>query len=270
MTDQIYNLILQEEFGIDETISTVPINRMQPSSNISASSHEGIEEGLSKNNNVVDFNSSIEPVSNINNIPAVASSIEMASKCNSLEDLRESVNNIENLSIKKTATNTVFADGNSESNIMFIGEAPGSEEDKQAIPFCGASGKLLDKSLSYIGLNREENFYITNTVFWRPPGNRRPTNEELAICRPFVEKHISLLKPKLIVLVGGIAVFSLLSEEKKITKVRGQYFKYSNDYLENDLNITSVFHPSYLLRQPSQKKLFWQDLLKIRAFLDEK
>jgi len=270
MVDQINNLILQEEFGVDETISAEPINRMQAPKAAEVPLYDDIEKDSVASTNVVNLNINAESGVNINNTPAVLQSREMANKCTSLEELQEAISNIDNISIKKTATNTVFADGKAESNIMFIGEAPGSEEDKQGIPFCGASGQILDKSLSYIGLNREDNFYITNAVFWRPPGNRRPTDEELAICKPFIEKHIALINPKLIVLVGGIAVFSLLGEEKKITKVRGQYFKYSNEYIDNELNITSVFHPSYLLRQPSQKKLFWQDLLKVRELLDKK
>lgn len=257
--EKINNLILQKEFGVDETISITPINRFLPKKNIGKNTGFG--------NNVIELRNNA-PKNNIelrvSSAPAVHKSREIAKKCSTLEELKDAIVNLEDISIKKTAINTVFADGDSDSEIMFIGEAPGAEEDKQGIPFCGASGKFLDEALSYIELHRENNFYITNTIFWRPPGNRKPTNEELDICKPFVEKHISLINPKLIILVGGTAVFSLLGENKKITKTRGQYFKYSNEFLKNDIDITAIFHPSYLLRQPSQKKIFWYDLLKIR------
>lgn len=195
---------------------------------------------------------------------------EQAESCKNLKELEEAVRAFKDLSITKTATNTVFADGNSDAEVMLIGEAPGAEEDAQGIPFCGASGKMLDQMLSYIGLVRSDNFYITNTIFWRPPGNRRPTPEELAVCLPFVEKHIALIKPKLIVLVGGTAVTSVLGSSQGITKLRGKFFEYSNNYLDSPVPTTAIFHPSYLLRSPGQKSLAWKDLLMMRKYMREK
>jgi uracil-DNA glycosylase family 4 len=185
--------------------------------------------------------------------------------CNSLEDLRKLVENFDGCELKKSAQNTVFADGNPSSQIMFIGEAPGANEDEQGIPFCGQSGKLLDNIIAAIGLTREKNAYITNTVFWRPPANRKPTNEEIAMCRPFVKKHIALIKPKLIILVGSTAVESLLEIDTPITKLRGTYFDYTNEFLGGKtIRTTAIFHPSYLLRQPAHKKTMWFDILKIK------
>lgn len=139
------------------------------------------------------------------NNSAVKLARTLADSANTLEDLRNSLMNFNGCGLKKLATNTVFSDGNPRSPIMFIGEAPGSNEDFQGIPFCGESGKLLDNILASINISRKDNAYITNTVFWRPPANRQPTQEEIDICRPFIEKHIALINPKLIVLIGNVA-----------------------------------------------------------------
>jgi len=188
--------------------------------------------------------------------------------CNSLEELRGLVESFEGCELKKSAINTVFGHGNPNSDIMFIGEAPGASEDEQGIPFCGQSGKLLDNIMAAVGLTREKNAYITNTVFWRPPANRKPTNEEIAICRPFVKKHIAIIKPKLIIMVGSTAVESLLEINTPITKLRGKYFDYTNEYLAGHvISATTIFHPSYLLRQPAHKKTMWFDMLKIKNAL---
>ena len=191
---------------------------------------------------------------------------ELADKANSLEELKTAVMQFDELEIKKLALNTVFADGAAGAKVMLIGEAPGANEDKQGIPFCGQSGKLLDNILLAIGLKRTE-VYITNTIFWRPPGNRRPTLEELNICRPFVEKHIALLKPKVIILVGSTAVESLLGTKVPMHYLRDGMYEYTNGYLSTAIKTYVIFHPSYLLRQPTKKKLMWFDMLKVKDFI---
>jgi DNA polymerase len=190
-----------------------------------------------------------------------------ANSCNTVEDLKRAVEAFEGCPLKKLATNTVFADGSPQADIMFIGEAPGADEDKQGIPFCGTSGQLLDKMLASIGLNRAENAYISNTIFWRPPGNRNPNPDELEICRPFVEKHIALVKPKILVLVGGIAAKNLLNETTGITRLRGKQHSYHNSLLSDGIPAYAIFHPSYLLRQPAHKAMAWRDLLQIKQKL---
>ncbi|WP_323733406.1 uracil-DNA glycosylase [Candidatus Bandiella euplotis] len=190
---------------------------------------------------------------------------QLADNCNSIDELREAVRQYEGLDIKKGATNTVFADGNPKSDIMLIGEAPGANEDIYGIPFCGQSGKLLDNILAAINIDRSK-CYITNTIFWRPPANRRPTSEEIKICRPFVEKHVSLVNPKIIILVGSTAVESLLDAKTPMNLLRNQTFKYKNVYLSTPIDTFVIFHPSYLLRQPSQKKVMWLDIQKINQF----
>ncbi len=192
---------------------------------------------------------------------------ELSDKAKTLAELKKAVENFDGLAIKKSATNTVFGEGNPESDIMFIGEAPGENEDLEGRPFCGLSGQLLDKMLKFIGLERAKNFYITNTLFWRPPGNRKPTPEELAICRPFVEKHIALINPKVIVLVGGTATFSVLGSKDSISQMRKVITPYKNSYLEKDIPCFAVYHPSFLLRSPSQKKNAWADMIKIKKYL---
>ncbi|WP_341754740.1 uracil-DNA glycosylase family protein [Candidatus Tisiphia endosymbiont of Dioctria rufipes] len=192
----------------------------------------------------------------------------LADSASSLEELKKLLMDFNGCSLKKLANKTVFADGNPQSSIMFIGEAPGSNEDAQGIPFCGESGKLLDNVLASINISREHNAYITNTVFWRPPANRQPTQEEIDICRPFVEKHIALINPKLIVLVGNVAATSLLGKNAGISKIRQEYYLYTNQYLSKPIQTTSIFHPAYLLRQPMQKKTTWYDLLKIHEYIN--
>ena len=198
----------------------------------------------------------------------VAEAQKIAAKAQNLSELKEIIANFDGCALAKTAKNLVFADGNENSDLVIIGEAPGAAEDEQAIPFCGISGQLLDDIFRAIARNRKNNIYITNSIFWRPPGNRRPTVEEIAICRPFVEKHIALKNPKLIVLVGSTAVNSILPEvQETISKIRGSFMKYKNPYLTEPIDITAIFHPSYLLRQPGKKAEMWDDMLKIRKFL---
>ncbi len=183
----------------------------------------------------------------------------------SINELRDAIENFEGCDLKNFAKNTVFADGSEDAKIMLIGEAPGASEDEQGIPFCGESGILLDKMFEAIGYLRKNNLYITNSVFWRPPANRKPTKDEIAICKPYLEKHISLIKPKLIVMIGATAASALLSKEQ--LKQDEKYLPYKNQFMQEETTATSLFHPAYLLRQPGKKKVAWFDLLKIKEFM---
>jgi DNA polymerase len=198
-----------------------------------------------------------------------SSNIKSEALIGSLEDLRHRVLSFNGCSLKRGAKNTVFGQGVPNAPIMLIGEAPGATEDEEGVPFCGESGKLLDNMLATIGISRHKNAYITNTIFWRPPANRRPTEEEIEQCRPFVEEHIAIINPKLLILVGSTAVESLLGKQLQISKIRQEYYQYSNKYLSGNITTTAIFHPAYLLRQPFQKKASWYDLLKIKEFLDK-
>ena len=160
----------------------------------------------------------------------------------------------------------MFADGNSKAKVMVIGEAPGEEEDKTGKPFKGQAGILLDKMLNAIGQNRN-NTYITNIIFWRPPGNRNPTEEEINVCLPFVLKHIEIINPKILILAGAISSKTILREKKGIIQLRG---KWHNLLISESVNIKTmpIFHPAFLLRQPSRKKEAWEDLKKIKKEID--
>lgn len=200
----------------------------------------------------------------------VARARKLAEGAKNLAELRKAVENFDGCNLKKMATNTVFCDGNSNSRIMVIGEAPGNHEDLQGIPFCGDSGKVLDAMFRGINMTRAENFYITNVIFWRPPGNRRPTEEELAICRPFVERHIQLLNPEVIVLVGATSMSAVLGISDPISSVRGKFMDFAPKFLSRKIKTFVVFHPSYLMRQSAKKKLAWADMLALEKFLESK
>lgn len=206
-----------------------------------------------------------EKFQSLNDIVTLAKKVAQVAK--DLPSLRKAVENFDGCNLKKMATNTVFCDGNPNSKVMVIGEAPGNHEDLQGIPFCGDSGKVLDDMFRAIHMTRAENFYITNVIFWRPPGNRRPTDEELAICRPFVERHIQLLNPEVLVLVGATSMAAILGLHDPIGTVRGKFMDYAPKFLSRKIKTFTIFHPSYLMRQASKKKVAWQDMLALEEFL---
>ena len=187
-------------------------------------------------------------------------------KVKTLEDLEKLIILDCDCALKKTAKNIVFSDGNPNSKVMLIGEAPGEVEDKMGLPFKGEAGKLLDKMLNAIELNRE-NVYLTNVIFWRPPGNRKPTEEEINKCLPFVKKHIDIIKPKILVLVGATAASTILNIESGITQIRGKWKNIETKNIKK-LKTIAIFHPAFLLRQPSRKREAWEDLKKIKIEID--
>jgi DNA polymerase len=197
----------------------------------------------------------------------VASARETAAACRTIVELERALAAFDGCALKETALNLCFADGNPSAKIMLIGEAPGAEEDRRGKPFVGPSGQLLDRMLATIGLDRST-VYITNVIYWRPPGNRSPTPAEIAACQPFLERQIELIRPRLIVFVGGIAARGLLGVKEGVTKLRGRRLIYS---LADGTPVPAMvmFHPAYLLRQPAQKRLAWRDLLTIRRLLNE-
>ena len=193
---------------------------------------------------------------------------EIAARCESLEDLVSAVRAFDGCALKRTATNTVIGDGNPRAALMIVGEAPGAEEDRQGLPFVGPAGRLLDRMLAAIGFDRSR-VYITNMLPWRPPGNRSPTAEELAICQPFLERQVELIAPGILVLVGGIAAKALLNRREGITRLRGRWFPFSTARMSRTVQATATFHPAYLLRQPHAKREVWRDLLEIEARIKE-
>ncbi|MDJ0685878.1 MAG: uracil-DNA glycosylase [Alphaproteobacteria bacterium] len=197
----------------------------------------------------------------------------VAASCDSMAALRQALQEFEGCPLKKHAHNLVFGDGNAQADILFIGEAPGADEDRQGKPFVGVSGQLLDKILRFIQLDRGR-FFITNMVFWRPPGNRTPTDGEIATCAPFLERMIQLVDPKVIIPVGGPASKTLLNTSDGVTKLRGRWAEIGGRHphfpnLTTPIPALPMLHPAYLLRSPAQKRLAWRDALTLRERLDE-
>lgn len=188
----------------------------------------------------------------------------VATKAMSLEDLKQAMETFAGCNLKRTAKSLVFADGNPEAKIMLIGEAPGTDEDMSGLPFVGRVGQLLDKQLAAIGLDRNTS-YITNVIPWRPPGNRTPTPQETEICRPFIERHIELINPDVILMLGGSSAKTLLKSSDGIMKLRGKWSEIKTENIS--VKALPTLHPAYLLRQPLHKKLVWQDLLSLKQHL---
>ena len=182
-------------------------------------------------------------------------------KMKRLDLLKKTIINIKNCDLKKGAKNIVFSDGNPKSKIMLIGEAPGANEDQEGLPFVGRAGQLLDKMLSAINLDRDK-VYISNIINYRPPGNRRPTEEEIKRYLPFITKHIEIIDPKIVVLLGSTAMNALVGNSIVISKMRGKWIEKQFGSCKASIIIT--FHPAFLMRQPAQKKLSWIDLKMIR------
>ena len=184
-----------------------------------------------------------------------------ADKAENLERLKKSIGAIKNCSLKSSATNIVFSDGNPKSKIMLVGEAPGSNEDQEGLPFVGRAGALLDKMLASINLNRK-NVYISNIINYRPPENRRPTDEEVNRYMPFIKKHIEIINPKILVLLGSTAMNALIGNDIVISKARGRWI--DKEFGSCKTSVIITFHPAFLMRQPAQKKMAWIDLKMIR------
>jgi DNA polymerase len=198
---------------------------------------------------------------------AVMAAREAAKNAANLQDLRAIMQGFQGCALRVTATQLVFADGNPQARVMFVGEAPGRDEDLAGLPFVGRSGKLLDRMLAAIGLDRTS-AYIANIIPWRPPGNRTPTPQESAICLPFILRQIELANPDILVCLGAPATQALLGVKEGIMRTRGRWFAYATG--TRDIRAIATLHPAYLLRQPLAKRLAWRDFLAIRAALGAK
>ena len=248
----------QVEMGADEAIGDVPVNRLAapPAPPPQAAEPRAAAVPPVRTPQALP----LEPVQE-----SVSTARRIAQGCKSLEELRDALARFDLCPLRATATNLVLADGNPDSGLMFIGEAPGADEDRQGLPFVGASGKLLDRMLAAIGRDRTS-AYITNTIFWRPPGNRTPTSLESELCVPFLERHIELVRPKLLVLLGKQAATVVLESAEGITRLRGKWKTYARNSL--DLPVMPTYHPAYLLRNPPAKREAWRDFLDVRNRLE--
>lgn len=250
------------EAGVDETIGEAPIDRYalvpDPSPAPSPSPSPAPSSALAPKPPMA---RQAAPEKTLHDAYALAES------AGTVEALRRALESFEGCSLKKTAMNLVFGDGDARARILFVGEAPGAEEDRRGLPFVGPSGLLLDRMLASIGLDRNSVF-ITNTVFWRPPGNRTPTPQETALCLPFLERLVEIIDPEIVVTLGGAAAKSLLAQSEGVGRLRGRWFSYSTPRLSRPVQATALYHPAYLLRTPAQKKAAWRDLLAVKRKLD--
>jgi DNA polymerase len=197
---------------------------------------------------------------------AIMAAREAVKAVQNLDELRAMLDKFEGCALRATATQLVFADGNPQARLMLVGEAPGRDEDIEGLPFVGRSGKLLDRMLAAIGIDRTQ-AYIANIIPWRPPGNRTPTPQESQVCLPFVRKQIELVDPDILVCLGGPSATTLLGIKEGITKSRGRWYGY--DTGKREIRAMPTFHPAFLLRSPLQKRLAWRDLLAVKKALAE-
>ncbi len=248
------------EMGVDEAIGDAPNDRFaKPQDAPPLPSPSRAERSIG---------AAVEPPPPSRGRDGVGGSARAAADAaTTLDELRAAVMSFEGCALKRTATNTVFADGVPGAPLMVIGEAPGGEEDKLGLPFVGRSGQLLDRMLAAIGFDRRRNAYISNILFWRPPGNRKPTDEETALCLPFVMRHIALAKPKAVLLCGGTAVAALLGRTDGITRLRGRWVELAVPGLDRPVPVMPTYHPSFLLRRPQRKGEAWRDLLELQSRL---
>jgi uracil-DNA glycosylase len=198
---------------------------------------------------------------------AIASAREAARTAPTLEALRALLETFDGCALRKTATRLVFADGNPQARVMFVGEAPGRDEDLEGLPFVGRSGKLLDRMIAAIGFDRTK-VYIANVIPWRPPGNRTPTPQETQICLPFIQRQIELVNPDVLVTLGNPSTQALLQTREGIMRTRGKWLDY--DTGTRSIRAIATFHPAYLLRSPSYKRMSWQDLRAIAKALESR
>ena len=257
------------EMGADEAIAEQAPNRLAPA-RVPIAEHlpvaqrlEGVSRALPRRVVAAPPGALAESLAE-----AAQSARSLAGGAQTLAELAALVAGFEACPLKRTATNTVFADGNPTAPVLIVGEAPGADEDRLGRPFVGRSGQLLDRMLAAIGLDRTA-VQITNVIYWRPPGNRKPTAAEIAACLPFVLRHIALSRPQVLVLAGGTAASALLPQTEGITKLRGRWFDLLVPGLPQPVPTLPMFHPSFLLRAPERKREAWRDLLALWARLDQ-
>jgi uracil-DNA glycosylase len=252
------------EAGVDCALSDEPVNRLAEPESVPAAPPREVAPPQRPREMPV----AAVPRSEITITPdaAIASAREAARTAPTLEALRTLLENFDGCALKHTATRLVFADGNPEARVMFVGEAPGRDEDIEGLPFVGRSGKLLDRMIAAIGLDRSK-AYIANVIPWRPPGNRTPTPQETQVCLPFIQRQIELVNPDVLVTLGNPSTQALIGTREGIMRTRGKWFDY--DTGTRVIRAIATFHPAYLLRSPSYKRMSWQDLRAIAKVLGQ-
>ncbi|WP_316861502.1 uracil-DNA glycosylase family protein [uncultured Cohaesibacter sp.] len=246
-----------------------PSDQSRPSYN--AASHNDVHQAGSSAPNQAGGEGAPAPrqAARVGVVASVDDTREIARQARSLEELHRAVAAFDGCSLKLSAKSLVFGDGNPDADVMFVGEAPGRDEDLQGVPFVGRAGQLLDKMMTAVNLDRT-NSYITNILPWRPPGNRKPSLDEQELMQPFIHRHIELVNPKILVFLGGTAAQQLLGSKDGIMRLRGRWKSYAvggSDLPERDIPAMATLHPAFLLRTPAQKRAAWQDLLEVAAKL---
>jgi len=252
MTDSLSTLNWLVEAGADEAVAEQPVNRLTAKAQVTPLQPAAAPRPAPAR----------APAALPLESDAIGTAQAATAAALSLADLKTALEAFDGCALKRTATNTVFADGVAEGRVMLIGEAPGRDEDRVGKPFVGRAGQLLDKMLASIGLDRKENAYITNVINWRPPDNRDPTPEEAAACLPFLRRHIELAQPGIIILLGAVAARHVTGVSDGIMKLRGRWLEYRVG--DTMVPLMPTLHPAYLLRQPAHKKLAWRDLQAVR------
>ncbi len=270
------------DVGVDEAVLESPVDRYQAAAEPARADapargperslpDRGARERPARETTVLDrtppreIDAALRPAAELDRSADLASARDLAARANSLSELRAALEAFEGCPLKKTARNLVFADGNPAADLMFVGEAPGREEDEKGLPFVGRSGQLLDRFLAHLGRDRT-NVYIVNTLPWRPPDNREPALAEASVCLPFLKRHIALVKPKVVVALGATAAKNLFETSEGITRLRGKWQTLEVD--GHACPATATFHPAALLRVPLNKRYVWRDLLSVMERLE--
>ncbi len=257
-TDSAALLQFYVDIGADEFIGDEPINRLtapevkQPLTNVSPL--KPVPQQLTPAGGTIE---------------ALKDAKDLAAKANSLEELKSALDNFDGISLKRTASQMIFAEGVETSKIMLIGDTPSANEDRAGRPFVGESGELLDKMLRAINLSREENIYLTYLINWYPPGNRLPTEAEISLCMPFIQRHIELAKPEIIICLGDIATKALMETKQSVARLHGEWFEYKTENMDKPTMAIPLFRPEYLINTPIQKAKAWNCLLKIKSKMAE-
>jgi DNA polymerase len=251
-----------EEVGVDEAVDAAPVDRTALSTVAAAPAPAVGPAPAASPAAPAAAAAASGGLPGLTDAAAGADARAIAARCTTLAELEAALRDFEGCPLKVTATQMVFADGNPNADLMIMGEAPGGDEDRLGKPFVGRAGQLLDRMLAAIGRDRTTT-YISNVVVWRPPGNRKPSNTEIAVMLPFAERHIALARPKVLVLAGGTAAAAILGTTTGITRLRGQWHEHQVPDLAAPIPTLPMFHPAYLLRQPAHKRLAWRDLLSL-------
>ena len=265
------------EAGVDEAMGEEPLDRYalaaQAAKNRTAQAEQVLKAGEAERaalsapvlkSGLV----SVQPVDNGVSEESIKKAVEVAAQAKTIDDLRAALETFEGCPLKNTAMNLVFCDGRPDAKVMLIGDVPGADEDRQGVPFVGPAGMLLNKMLASIGLDRSEVF-VSNAVFWRPPGKRSALAGEIAVCLPFVERMIELVDPMILITLGGPTTHSLLAQQGNISKLVGRWFTYENPRMSHPIAACGLYHPEFLLKSPTMKRQAWANLLAIQEKLKD-